>query len=35
MRKTKKEYFDNFDHKTITDNKTFWKTIKPFLQIKK
>ena len=24
VRKAKKEYFDNLDHKKITDNKTFW-----------
>ena len=24
----------NFDHKKIVDNKTFWKTMTPFLQIK-
>ena len=30
MRKTQKQYFENFDHKKITDDKSFWKTIKPF-----
>ena len=24
VRKGKKEYFDNLDHKNITDNKAFW-----------
>ena len=30
VKKTKKEYFDNFDHKKITDNKISWKTTRPF-----
>ena len=30
VRKAKKSYYSNLDHKKIVDNKTFWKTIKPF-----
>ena len=33
-RKTKKEYFDNLDLRNVVDNKKFWKTVKPYLQIK-
>ena len=31
MRKSKSDYFENLNEKNINDNKTFWKTIKPFL----
>ena len=31
LRKTKREYYSNLDVKNITDNKTFWKIVKPFL----
>ena len=31
LRKTKKNYYNNLNEKKITDNKTFWKTVKPFL----
>ena len=34
LRKFKREYYNNLDVKNITDNKTFWKTIKPFLSDK-
>ena len=27
-------YFENLDTKNITDNKKFWKTVKPFLSNK-
>ena len=30
VRKAKKEYFDNLDLRNVTDNKKFWKTVKPF-----
>ena len=30
VRKAKKEYFDNLDLRNITDNKKFWKIVKPF-----
>ena len=30
----KKEYYDRLNEKHVTDNKTFWKTIKPFLSDK-
>ena len=30
VRKFKKLYDSNLDGKKVTDNKTFWKTIKPF-----
>ena len=29
--KGKKSFFENLDTKDITDNKTFWKTVRPFL----
>ena len=28
--KSKKDYFPKLNEKNITDNKTFWKTVKPF-----
>ena len=31
VRKSEREYYSNLDVKNITDNKTFWKTVKPFL----
>ena len=34
LRKTKKNYYINLNKKKITDNKTFWKTVKPFLSDK-
>ena len=34
IRKMKKDYYSNLDIKNVTDNKTFWKTIKPFLSDK-
>ena len=34
LRKFKREYYNNLDVKNIIDNKTFWKTIKPFLSDK-
>ena len=30
-RKTEKQFFDNLDVKRVTDNKQFWKTVKPSL----
>ena len=30
VRKAKKSYCSNFDHKKIVDNKTSWKIIKPY-----
>ena len=33
-RKGKKEYYDSLDVKDITDNKTFWKTVKPLFSDK-
>ena len=32
--KSKREYFSDLDVKITTDNKTFWKTAKPFLSDK-
>ena len=29
LRKTKKMYYSNLDEKNVTDNKRFWKTVKP------
>ena len=34
LRKSKREYDINLDVKNITDNKTFSKTVKPFLSDK-
>ena len=34
VRKSKKLYYSNLDEKNVTDNKTFSKTIKPFLSDK-
>ena len=34
LRKTKENYYNNLNEKKITDNKTFWKTVKPFLSDK-
>ena len=31
LRKTKKDFFNNLDVKFVTDNKQFWKTVKPCL----
>ena len=31
IRQAKKRFFNNLDTGDITDNKTFWKTVKPFL----
>ena len=31
LKKTKKEYCGNLNEKNVCDNKTFWKTVKPFL----
>ena len=34
LRQVKKEYYDSLDEKPLTDNKIFWKTVKPFLSDK-
>ena len=34
LRKTKINYYENLDEKDITDNKNFWKTVKPLLSDK-
>ena len=34
LRKSKKDYFANLNEKNITDNKRFWKTVKPFFSKK-
>ena len=31
LRKTKKYFSSNLNDKRVTDNKEFWKTVKPFL----
>ena len=31
LRRTKKEYYGNLDPKKVADNRTFWRTVKPFL----
>ena len=33
-RKDKSDYYDKHNHKTATDNKIFWKTVKPFFMDK-
>ena len=35
VKKAKKDYFDNLDLKSVTDNKKFWKLGRHFLLIKK
>ena len=34
LRRTKRKYYSSLDEKSITDNKKFWRTFKPFLSIK-
>ena len=34
LRKTKKEYFNNLNIKQVSDNKLFWKSVKPFFNDK-
>ena len=34
LRKTKKDYYEKLNEKDVNDNKTFWKTVKPFLSDK-
>ena len=34
LRITKKEYFGNLDPRKVADNRTFWRTVKPFLSNK-
>ena len=34
LMKTRKGYYDNLNEKCVTDNKHFWKTLKPFLSDK-
>ena len=29
-RKSKRDYYNNLDNRNVTDNKFFWKTVKPF-----
>ena len=31
IKKTTTQYCSNLDEKNVTDKKTFWKTVKPFL----
>ena len=31
LRKTKEDFFNNLNVKRVTDNKQFWKTVKPCL----
>ena len=30
IRKTIRDYYSNFNHKQVTNNKNFWETVKPF-----
>ena len=34
LRRTKRKYYSSIDEKSITDNKNFWRTVKPFLSEK-
>ena len=34
IKKREKNYFENLDTENISDNKTFWKTVKPLLSNK-
>ena len=34
VRKSKREYYGNLNETNVTDNNTFWKTMKPFLSSK-
>ena len=34
MRKSKKEYFNNLNEKSVCDNKKFWRVVKPLLSNK-
>ena len=34
LRRTKRNYYSSLDAKSVTDNKTFWRTVKPFLSDK-
>ena len=31
LKNTKKDYYNSLNEKDVSDNKTFWKTVKPFL----
>ena len=33
VRKAKRSYDSNLDHKKIVENKTFWKTVKPYFTV--
>ena len=35
LKKTKKNYYNSLNEEDHSDNKTFWKTVKPFLSDKK
>ena len=34
LQKSKKEHYENLNIKNLTDNKLFWKSVKPFLSDK-
>ena len=34
LRRTKKEYYGNSDPRKVVGNRTFWRTVKPFLSNK-
>ena len=34
LKKTKKDYYNSLNEKAVSNNKTFWKTMKPFLSDK-
>ena len=33
-RKSKRDYYNSLDNRNVTDNKLFWKTVKPFFSDK-
>ena len=35
VRKAIKDYYNNLDHKKVTDNKYFWRSVKPLFSDKK
>ena len=34
VRKAKLDYYNKHNHKNVSDNNTFWKTVKPFFSDK-
>ena len=34
VRKARRDYYNNLDHKKVTDNKSFWRTVRPLFSDK-